>query len=1100
MLHIGKGDDAYVIVNIQQLYRKSDDVRSWKEVRAILEAGSVAYPVECTVIDGETLRLKIQPNKLPLGKYGLRIDFVGRDDVHKTYFRDRQINIVKATDDTDLPYGTEEGLDVYELGTMAIYVPEKGDPFLYEDFTPEQIEDLKKPAKDAAEEAHIKVEQLAQGSNAATKKANDAADNADAKAAEAEQKAKDAGAKAIAADNAAREAGNVNANLSGTILTITDRNGISTSVNTKGEQGSQGIQGPKGEQGLQGDKGDKGDKGDTGATGAQGPKGDPGDVSLAQLNAVRDDLSSQITELGLEVNGFQKSWEGEWTAVSYKKIFTGLDLKAGTRITLRLEGTAEFAASSGAWFYGDLGAAASQSLGGVYAQNNASYTIALANDITYIGFRVNVLSAAGTVNLYLSLPDTLTNDIEKNATEISKIKLETESDFTVGKKIDFDGEMIGFTISQDGRIIKGSGNNYIVYYKYLKKGQSVFVRHKSDNRSNIIWGLYNDIPELGANALKYGNFNGTEGCQYVHADTDCFIGVYIYKRVYEYSGIYEAISPIDLVKEDINALSEETSFLKDEIFKEVDAVIISNDSWKSRYDFSSDRTIKTIGTEGEVILQRTGNDRIGFDISTLKEGVEYYLEIDYILENITSPLPIYQLDALSATWDTNYPIASFDASGVRKKQVFKFVKSERALAVLSTNDKGGLRLSVFSARIFSLESKLKDSIDSYENKLAQARYVHSAPTTKSLGILHFTDIHGDDLSVKYITDFINKYKDRIDDVVCTGDSVHYYADPTSAYPQGAEWWQRCGLAEKSLFVLGNHDCATPDATAFDQKENSAAWNGKGKDWGNQTYFAPYAQQLGINLVNGECYWHKDYADAKIRLIGLDCINRYDGGFKQSSQAQETWLSARLAETLNASNPAYGYSVIFLCHYPLDDFSGFNEQWDESTHKWLYNSRANGGLVVDGHTQDMVNFNNFTIVSYNAEPKFNLRDRVSAPSETYGYKKGSVNYFGDIINSWVENGGKYVAWLSGHTHYDMMQYPAKYPELLNITCDQAGNLRGNNSTDRSVVDNHYCANYYSFDTQNGLIKIVRVGLNLNRSLRSISTLCYDYINKKVISES
>lgn len=127
MLHIGKGDDAYVIVNIQQLYRKSDDVREWADVRVMLTAGAVVYPVECTVVDASKLRLKVQPNKLPIGKYGLRVDFVGLDGARKTYFKDRQILIAARTEDTDLPYGNEEGLDVYELGTMAIYVPEKGD-------------------------------------------------------------------------------------------------------------------------------------------------------------------------------------------------------------------------------------------------------------------------------------------------------------------------------------------------------------------------------------------------------------------------------------------------------------------------------------------------------------------------------------------------------------------------------------------------------------------------------------------------------------------------------------------------------------------------------------------------------------------------------------------------------------------------------------------------------------------------------------------------------------------------------------------------------------------------------------------------------------
>ena len=58
------------------------------------------------------------------------------------------------------------------------------------------------------------------------------------------------------ADTAIEDAENVDAELSGSVLTVTNRNGESKSVDTTGPQG---LQGPKG---------------DTGATGPQGPKGD----------------------------------------------------------------------------------------------------------------------------------------------------------------------------------------------------------------------------------------------------------------------------------------------------------------------------------------------------------------------------------------------------------------------------------------------------------------------------------------------------------------------------------------------------------------------------------------------------------------------------------------------------------------------------------------------------------------------------------------------------------------------------------------------------------------------------------------------------------
>ena len=93
-----------------------------------------------------------------------------------------------------------------------------------------------------------------------------------------------------ACEAATEEAENVNATLSGTILTVTDRNGNSVSVDTKGErgetgpqgeagpQGERGPQGEQGPQGVQGEQGEAGPQGPQGATGPQGPQGAQGET------------------------------------------------------------------------------------------------------------------------------------------------------------------------------------------------------------------------------------------------------------------------------------------------------------------------------------------------------------------------------------------------------------------------------------------------------------------------------------------------------------------------------------------------------------------------------------------------------------------------------------------------------------------------------------------------------------------------------------------------------------------------------------------------------------------------------------------------------
>ena len=394
------------------------------------------------------------------------------------------------------------------------------------------------------------------------------------------------------------------------------------------------------------------------------------------------------------------------------------------------------------------------------------------------------------------------------------------------------------------------------------------------------------------------------------------------------------------------------------------------------------------------------------------------------------------------------------------------------------------------------------------DKIRQARYVSSKPKVASLGILHYSDIHGDDFAVAKIKSVLSKYNPFIDAVINTGDAVLYYAKATEKYPNDAQWWRNTGLAEKSLFVLGNHD-GSVGSNDKGHQEASADWDYMGKAWDFDTFYADYIDDLGITMPKGyddpaspyykSCFWLKDYEAAKIRIIGLDGIH-FNDKHRFSTSEQETWLKASLDETLDPSNKVYGYSVIIACHYPLDDFKGDNVSFDEDTRRPVYNRNENGGRVINHRTADVTNFHTIVFSSASADKRFSLREKVAAPGEKYGYVSGEANPLGDIVQAWVDKGGKFIIWLSGHTHFDLLYYPTKYPELLCLAVDQAGDLRGSGIADRpEESDARFCANYYGVDTQNGLFKIVRIGLNRDRFLVEKDVLCYDYINKKVIYE-
>ena len=129
-----------------------------------------------------------------------------------------------------------------------------------------------------AAEAATKATDAAAGAEGAASNATTAASTAADSAAAATTAAESATTAATTATEAADGAAKVNATLDGTKLTVTDRTGASTTIDTKGIQGEQGPKGDKGDKGATGDKGDKGDK------------GEPGEVTLAYLKSYAEPL------------------------------------------------------------------------------------------------------------------------------------------------------------------------------------------------------------------------------------------------------------------------------------------------------------------------------------------------------------------------------------------------------------------------------------------------------------------------------------------------------------------------------------------------------------------------------------------------------------------------------------------------------------------------------------------------------------------------------------------------------------------------------------------------------------------------------------------
>ena len=431
---------------------------------------------------------------------------------------------------------------------------------------------------------------------------------------------------------------------------------------------------------------------------------------------------------------------------------------------------------------------------------------------------------------------------------------------------------------------------------------------------------------------------------------------------------------------------------------------------------------------------------------------------------------------------------------------------------------------------------MRDSVNmaaDYEREIANARHISANET--GIGILHYTDIHGDSDAANQIIGWCNKYKKHIDDVLCTGDMVKYVANGNSDYPQGYKWWQNCGLPEISITTIGNHDGAIRDGNdhlPFDKVYNYWTWNGKGKEWDYDVYISQYHEGWGVVMPDGfdndsspnykACFFHKDYADKGIRLICLDCMHRFDGivdpatgqaaegssGLKEEclTTEQEEWLVAKLNETITVGSDAYGYSVIIASHFPLDDYSGANAlEWSDRNHDYTdFNRNENGGYIVDYKTGYGSNWHTEARPSFTLETQFSYRNHLDKSSDLHysdngnNYKLGNVNNFGEIVKYWMEQGGKFVVWLSGHVHSNLLFYPYKYPNILVCSNTFAGKATTGSGIE-AWKDGRAAANFITIDTTNHMLKIVRLGQGVDHYLKHTRYLCYDYINKKVISE-
>lgn len=260
------------------------------------------------------------------------------------------------------------------------------------------------------------------------------------------------------------------------------------------------------------------------------------------------------------------------------------------------------------------------------------------------------------------------------------------------------------------------------------------------------------------------------------------------------------------------------------------------------------------------------------------------------------------------------------------------------------------------------------------------------------------------------------------------------------YNTFSDWWGQDYGTENIMTVIGNHDVYA--TSQFDESNiitQEQAFN---------IYMASWIANWDVTYTQGKTYYYKDYNDYGIRLIVLDAML-----LDSDKATQIEWLASTLADAADDE-----LSVIIAEHFPPYKYS-----------EWQY--------VQCGFTE--------------IDP--NSLATSSCLQSAYQ----------DAVQTFINNGGKFICFICGHTHKDYIVTTEDYPSQLFVVCGAAGLSAGNNWGSSVRVNGEKNAdlfNIISFDTTNKLIKIVRVGCDTDRFLRKKSTLCINYETGTVISNN
>lgn len=266
------------------------------------------------------------------------------------------------------------------------------------------------------------------------------------------------------------------------------------------------------------------------------------------------------------------------------------------------------------------------------------------------------------------------------------------------------------------------------------------------------------------------------------------------------------------------------------------------------------------------------------------------------------------------------------------------------------------------------------------------------------------------------------------------DDVICTGDMVTTWGAGMDWWHKTDGADDILLCMGNHEIQVDASTAEDYGDHYTIAQAYGQ------YFEDVIANWDVEYTADLTYYYKDYTDQHIRLIVLDCMIKAD---QDAIAAQNTWLETTLAGARTA-----GYTVVIAAHFA---------------------NRANKVAIES----------NFTMLDH-------------APSGT-----ALLTTYCDTVQDFIDAGGDFACWLSGHEHLDYIHTCEAYPSQIVLCIGEAKNEERWGDLEREANSKSAdLFNVVSFDTYTKNLKIIRVGANRDTYLRHRGTLVLNWQSKQV----